>query len=145
MQLRLFKPLFQLFNLSESRIFSLNSCWVEVLKNREVEVLKKRKHLRLIPVFPTPGAQRDQPCGRRHASAANARAEHRLQEEVCARQWRLVLRAERRRKARPAKVGALLAATRVSARGREASCCIVLYRVGLSCRRAAGSVFVFKL
>jgi len=33
MRLRLFKPLFKLFNLSESRI-SLNSCWVEVsLKN----------------------------------------------------------------------------------------------------------------
>jgi len=31
---RLFKPLFKLFNLSESRIF-LNSCWVELLKNRE--------------------------------------------------------------------------------------------------------------
>jgi len=34
MRLRLFKPLFKLFNLSESRI-SFNSCWVEVLKNRE--------------------------------------------------------------------------------------------------------------
>ena len=34
MRLRLFKPLFKLFNLSESRI-SLNSCWVEVLKNLE--------------------------------------------------------------------------------------------------------------
>jgi len=34
MRLRLFKPLFTLFNLSESCI-SLNSCWVEVLKNRE--------------------------------------------------------------------------------------------------------------
>jgi len=32
----LFKPLFKLFNLSESRIsFTFNSCWVEVLKNRE--------------------------------------------------------------------------------------------------------------
>ena len=30
----MFKPLFKLFNLSESRI-SLNSCWVEVLKNLE--------------------------------------------------------------------------------------------------------------
>jgi len=37
MQLRLFKPLFKLFNLSESRISlnNLNSCWVEVLKNLE--------------------------------------------------------------------------------------------------------------
>jgi len=34
MRLRLFKPLFKRFNLSESRI-ALNSCWVEVLKNRE--------------------------------------------------------------------------------------------------------------
>jgi len=34
MQLRLFKLLFKLFNLSESRI-SLNSCWVKVLTNRE--------------------------------------------------------------------------------------------------------------
>jgi len=34
MRLRLFKPLFNLFHLSESRI-SLNSCWVEVLNNRE--------------------------------------------------------------------------------------------------------------
>jgi len=34
MRLRLFKPLFKLFKLSESRI-SLNSCWVEVLKNLE--------------------------------------------------------------------------------------------------------------
>jgi len=34
MRLRLFKPLFKLFKLSESHI-SLNSYWVEVLKNRE--------------------------------------------------------------------------------------------------------------
>ena len=34
MRLRLFKPLFKLFNPSESRI-SFNSCWMEVLKNRE--------------------------------------------------------------------------------------------------------------
>jgi len=34
MRLRLFKPLCRLFSLSESRI-SLNSCRVEVLKNRE--------------------------------------------------------------------------------------------------------------
>jgi len=34
MRLRLFKPLFKVFNLSESRI-SFNSCWVEVLKNLE--------------------------------------------------------------------------------------------------------------
>jgi len=35
MRLWLFKPLFKLFNnLSELRI-SLNSCWVEVLKNLE--------------------------------------------------------------------------------------------------------------
>jgi len=40
MRLRLFKPLFKRFNLSESRI-SLNSCWVEVLKNLELEHLGK--------------------------------------------------------------------------------------------------------
>jgi len=34
MRLWLFKPLFKLFNLSESRD-SLNSCWVEVFKNLE--------------------------------------------------------------------------------------------------------------
>ena len=40
LRLRLFKPLFKLFNLNESRI-SLNSCWVvEVVKNRE-----HREHL----------------------------------------------------------------------------------------------------
>jgi len=34
MWLWLFKPLFKLFNLSESRS-SLNNCWVEVSKNLE--------------------------------------------------------------------------------------------------------------
>ena len=34
------KPLFKLFNLNESRI-SLNSCWVEVLKNREHQTPRK--------------------------------------------------------------------------------------------------------
>jgi len=35
MRLRLFKPLFKLFNLSKSRIYlcTVDSCWVEVLKN----------------------------------------------------------------------------------------------------------------
>ena len=32
--MQLFKPLFKLFKLSESRI-SLNICWVKVLKNLE--------------------------------------------------------------------------------------------------------------
>ena len=43
MRLRLFKPLFKLFNLSKSHI-SLNSCRVEV-DQVEVEVLKNREHL----------------------------------------------------------------------------------------------------
>jgi len=46
MRLRLFKPLFKLFNLSKSHI-SLNSCWVEV-DQVEVEVLQNREHLHLL-------------------------------------------------------------------------------------------------